>query len=87
MAVFIKGKLLILAKPKRKRSTHLIAEPYTGSGKFRKANFMYHLGLSHSAVHARMKHFHRHPMPPPEGFDPWAWWNPQDAWEYIRLHG
>jgi hypothetical protein len=58
MAITMNGKPLTLVKPKKKKSTHLKAETYTGSftepGKFRKANWMYYLNLSHSAIHARM---------------------------------
>jgi|SRR5450759_5695228 hypothetical protein len=85
------AKPLILAEPTKIKSTHLIAAPFTGSftepGRFTIANWMYHLNLSHSAVHERMKPYRqRRRIPPPDGYDPWAWWHPQTALEYLQKY-
>lgn len=77
----------IPAKTIKKKSTHLIAEPYTGSDKYRIQNFMFDLPLSHSAVHERMKPYRiRRRIPPPDGKDPWVWWHPQTALEYLQKY-
>lgn len=76
----------IPAKTIKKKSTHIIAEPYSGSGDFTIANLMYHLELSHSAVHARMMPSRkRRRIPPPDGAAPWTW-QPATAYEYLRKY-
>ncbi len=73
------------AEPKTKRRTHVEAEPYSGSGVFTISNWMYYLGRSHSAVHARMKPSCKYRrLPPPDGGSSPFTWKPETAWLYLN---
>jgi len=104
MSVTIKGKFIpkmiatpfVPAKPIKKKSTHVIEQCYLGSftepGKFRVANWMYYLDLSHSAVRERMRPYSRRRIPPPDGKDGSVgkktkeWWHPATAFEYLKKY-
>ena len=80
------GEVLAPAKQKKKRRTHVAAEPYSGSGDFTIANWMFYLELSHSAVHAHLKPTcKRRRLPQPDGSAPFTWM-PETAWEYLKKY-
>jgi len=80
----INNKLRTPAPPKKKRSTHVKAEVYGGSGDFTIANWMYYLNLCHSAVNARTKTTrYRRGIPPSDGSSPWTW-KPETAFECLK---
>lgn len=91
MSVIISGKPLEPAKPpKKKKSGHTKAKAYLGSlnepGRFRIANWMAILNLSHSAIYERWKHhfYYDHPLPPPDGYDPRPYWHTETVLKYIQ---
>jgi hypothetical protein len=82
----VKNETPVPSEPKRKRRTHIEPEPYSGSGDFTLANFIYHLDLSHSAVHARTSpSCKRRRISPPDGSNPWTW-KLATALEYLRKY-
>jgi hypothetical protein len=91
MAVLINGKPLTPAAPpkqKKPKYGHTKARPYQGSlnepGRFRIANWMSLLNISHSALYARMKYFHRYPLPPADGCDGRPFWNTETVRNYLN---
>lgn len=90
MAILINGKPLVMAAPskhKKTKSGHTTAKPYRGSlnepGRFRVANWMSLLDISHSALYARMKYYHKYPLPPADGHDPRPFWNTETVRKYL----
>lgn len=73
---------------KKAKSGHTQAKPYQGSlddpGRFRVANWLALLNLSHSAFYARLKDYHKFPLPQPDGFDGRPYWDTATVTKYLQ---
>ena len=73
---------------KKSRSGHTQPKPYPGSlsdpGRFRVANWLALLNLSHSAFYARLRYYHKHPIPPPDGHDPRPFWRTETVRQFLQ---
>lgn len=72
----------------RRKSGHTQPKSYCGSlhepGRFRVSNWLHLLNISHSAFYARLRYFHKYPVPPPDGHDPRPYWHTTTVLEYIQ---
>lgn len=72
----------------KKKTGHTKPKPYHGSldvpGRFRVAHWLHLLGISHSAFYARLKPYHRYPLPKPDGDDGRPYWNTDTVLKYMQ---
>ena len=88
MPLIIKLKSNIVPDSSKKKSGHTKAKEYHGTlnqpGRFRVANWMFLLNISHSAFYARMKYYHKYPLPQPDGTDGRPYWSTSTVLTYMQ---